>query len=168
MKWFVLLVGVVVVCFVVALVLGLVGGGMGRATSSLSHEPLPDDELRDPDLDELRFDVGLRGYRMSQVDGVVDRLRRELREKDEQIAVLRGDPRPLTPGDVAPAPAGTESHPGRSAETTQTDAEGPVELVVEQLVVEQPSEALPSDGQPREALPSDGQTEQRHRSEPSA
>ena len=26
---------------------------------------------------------------MSQVDGVVDRLRRELREKDEEIAVLR-------------------------------------------------------------------------------
>ena len=92
MKWFVLFVGVIVVCFFVALVLGLVGGGMGRATSSLSHEPLPDDELHDPDLDELRFDVGLRGYRMSQVDGVVDRLRRELREKDEQIAVLRSEP----------------------------------------------------------------------------
>ena len=103
MKWFVLFVGVIVVCFFVALVLGLVGGGMGRATSSLSHEPLPDDELHDPDLDELRFDVGLRGYRMSQVDGVVDRLRRELREKDEQIAVLRSEPDGPTLGGVAQA-----------------------------------------------------------------
>lgn len=92
MKWFILLAGVVVLCFVVALVLGLVGGGMGGPGSSLAHEPLPEDELTDTDLDELSFDVTARGYRMSQVDGVIDRLRRELREKDEQIAVLRGEP----------------------------------------------------------------------------
>ena len=34
---------------------------------------------------------------MSQVDGVVDRLRRELREKDEEIAVLRGEDAPHRP-----------------------------------------------------------------------
>ena len=88
MKWFILLVGIVVLCFVVALMLGF-GGGMGRPTSSLSHEPLPEGDLHDEDLAELRFDVTARGYRMSQVDGVVDRLRRELREKDEHIAFLR-------------------------------------------------------------------------------
>lgn len=92
MKWFILFVGVIVVCFVVALILGLAGGGLGRPTSSLSHEPLPDEPIHDSDFDDLVFDVGLRGYRMSQVDGVVDRLRRELREKDEEIAVLRGEP----------------------------------------------------------------------------
>ena len=81
MKWFILFVGIVVLCFVVALVLGFVGGGMGRPTSSLSHEPLPDEPIKDSDFDDLVFDVGLR----------VDRLRRELREKDEEIAVLRGD-----------------------------------------------------------------------------
>lgn len=91
MKWFILLVGIVVLCFVVALVLGLAGGGMGRPTSSLSHEPLPDEPIQDADFDDLVFDVALRGYRMTQVDGVVDRLRRELREKDEEIAVLRGE-----------------------------------------------------------------------------
>jgi hypothetical protein len=91
-KWLILLVGVVVVCFVVALVLGLAGGGLGRASASLSHEPLPEEPLRDSDFDDLVFDVAARGYRMSQVDGVVDRLRRELREKDEEIAVLRGEP----------------------------------------------------------------------------
>ena len=94
MTWFILFVGVVVVCFVAALVLGLIGagsaGGLGGGTRSLSHEPLPDDPIDDADFDDLVFDVGLRGYRMSQVDGVVDRLRRELREKDEEIAVLRG------------------------------------------------------------------------------
>ena len=91
MKWFILLVGIVVLCLVVALLLGLAGGGLGRASSSLSHEPLPDEPLTDTDFDDLVFDVGARGYRMSQVDGVVDRLRRELREKDEEIAVLRGE-----------------------------------------------------------------------------
>ena len=94
MTWFILLVGVVVLCFVVALVLGLAGGGLGAPTASLSHEPLPDEPIRDTDFDDLVFDVGLRGYRMSQVDGVVDRLRRELREKDEEIAVLRGEQPP--------------------------------------------------------------------------
>lgn len=91
MKWFILLVGIVVLCGVVALVLGYVGGGMGRATSTLSHEPLPDGELTDADFEQLRFDVGLRGYRMSEVDSVIARLHRELREKDDQIAVLRSD-----------------------------------------------------------------------------
>ena len=91
MKWFILLIGIVVLCFVVALILGLAGGGLGRGTTSLSHEPLPDEPIRDADFDDLVFDVGVRGYRMSQVDGVVDRLRRELREKDAEIAVLRGD-----------------------------------------------------------------------------
>ena len=91
MKWLFLFVGVVVICFVVALVLGLAGGGLGRTGPSLSHEPLPDEPIEDADFDDLVFDVGLRGYRMSQVDGVVDRLRRELREKNEEIAVLRGE-----------------------------------------------------------------------------
>ena len=91
MKWFILLVGIIVVCAVVAMILGLAGGGLGRPTASLSHEPLPEGPIADDDFDDLVFDVSARGYRMGQVDGVIDRLRRELREKDEQIAVLRGD-----------------------------------------------------------------------------
>ena len=39
-----------------------------------------DEPIADADFDDLVLDVGLRGYRMSQVDGVIDRLRRELRE----------------------------------------------------------------------------------------
>ncbi|MEO7753667.1 MAG: cell division protein DivIVA [Terracoccus sp.] len=90
MKWVILFAGVVVLCLVVAVLLGLVTGGMGRATSTLSHEPLPDEAVIDDDFDDLVFDVSPRGYRMSQVDATVDRLRRELRERDEEIAVLRG------------------------------------------------------------------------------
>ncbi|KRF48556.1 cell division protein DivIVA [Terrabacter sp. Soil811] len=120
MKWFILLVGIVVLCSVVALILGLAGGGLGRNTTSLSHEPLPDEPIRDTDFDDLVFDVGARGYRMSQVDGVVDRLRRELREKDEEIAVLRGD----APAELAPEPAQHVPGPAEPAEPAEAETEG--------------------------------------------
>jgi hypothetical protein len=124
-KWFILFVGIIVLCFVVALILGLAGGGLGRAATSLSHEPLPDEPIRDADFDDLVFDVGARGYRMSQVDGVVDRLRRELREKDEEIAVLRGDASVAAPeasggSEAAEAPAPAEA--AEAAETTESES----------------------------------------------
>ncbi|GAA2162045.1 hypothetical protein FHX52_3498 [Humibacillus xanthopallidus] len=143
MTWFILFVGVVVVCFIAALVLGLIGGssigGLGGETRSLTHEPLPDEPIADSDFDDLVFDVSLRGYRMSQVDGVVDRLRRELREKDEEIAVLRANTEAAaalpgnrestssaasrTPG-PGPTPDNRESNPGsrKSASPGATEA----------------------------------------------
>ena len=89
MKWFILFVGIVVICLVAALVLGLISGGVGGRTSSLRHEPLPDTPLTEADLEGLQLDVTARGYRMSQVDGVLDRLRRELRENLQ--ARIRGN-----------------------------------------------------------------------------
>ena len=41
------------------------------------------------DVDHLRFALGLRGYRMDQVDQVLDELRDELAGKDAEIARLR-------------------------------------------------------------------------------
>lgn len=126
MKWFILVVGLVVVCYVAALLLGLVrGGGMGAPTSSMHHEPLPDAPLTDEDLAALAFDVTARGYRMSEVDAVVDRLRRELREKDEQIAVLRGDvqralPEAADATDTSESPGPTDTlEPTEPRETTE-------------------------------------------------
>ena len=128
MKWFILFVGIVVLCFVVALILGLAGGGLGRNTTSLSHEPLPDEPIRDSDFDDLVFDVGARGYRMSQVDGVVDRLRRELREKDEEIAVLRGDAPAAAPAAVVPAePVSAEPVPAEPVPAEPAEPAEPVE-----------------------------------------
>ena len=167
MKWFVLLVGVVVVCFVVALVLGLIGGGMGAATSSLSHEPLPDDELHDSDLDELRFDVGLRGYRMTQVDGVVDRLRRELRERDEQIAVLLDDPGPVPlRGVTEPTSDEPTAHEPNPHELTpdETDAVEPAEVRAGAVGSVESTEAQPVEMAERK--PADEQAEQPQHSEP--
>lgn len=39
---------------------------------------------------QVRFDPALRGYRMAQVDQVIDRLVDEIRERDTEIARLRG------------------------------------------------------------------------------
>lgn len=144
MTWFILFVGVVVVCFIAALVLGLIGGssvgGLGGETRSLAHEPLPDEPIADSDFDDLVFDVGLRGYRMSQVDGVVDRLRRELREKDEEIAVLRAnaeaaaalpESRKSNPSSASrapgtgPTPDHRESAPGNRKSTPSAAPEAP-------------------------------------------
>ncbi|CAN7273565.1 cell division protein DivIVA [Terrabacter sp. LjRoot27] len=129
MKWFILFVGIVVLCLVVALILGLAGGGLGRNTTSLSHEPLPDEPIRDTDFDDLVFDVGARGYRMSQVDGVVDRLRRELREKDEEIAVLRGDapadPAEPEPADPMHAEAAEQNEPATGAAELEAESAEP-------------------------------------------
>jgi hypothetical protein len=131
--WFILFVGVVVVCFVAALVLGLIGGGsvggLGGETRSLSHEPLPDDAIVDADFEDLVFDVGLRGYRMSQVDGVVDRLRRELRDKDDEIAVLRA-------GAQAPP------HPAVTAETAVTASTAPTAPTAPTAATGQPAQPV--------------------------
>ncbi len=123
MIWLVLLVAVVVAVITVAAVLGRVDGSLGDPTTTMSHVPLPEDPLTPGDLDELRFDTGLRGYRMSQVDGVIDRLRREIgdlqaqldRSEDQADAGLR--PEGVDHGDgqdqpaVAPAGASpTETH----------------------------------------------------------
>lgn len=50
---------------------------------------LPGDRPADAgDIEALRFSVVLRGYRMLEVDWVLDQLSDALREKDEQIAAL--------------------------------------------------------------------------------
>ncbi|MFC3299902.1 DivIVA domain-containing protein [Arthrobacter agilis] len=43
------------------------------------------------DVDAVRFGLGLRGYRMDQVDEVLDRLAAALAEKDAVIAGLRAE-----------------------------------------------------------------------------
>lgn len=43
------------------------------------------------DVDRLRFAVALRGYRMDQVDQVLDDLRDQLAARDRKIAALRAE-----------------------------------------------------------------------------
>lgn len=49
---------------------------------------LPDGAVGSADVAELRFSVVNRGYRMDQVDIVLDRLQRELAWRDHRLAEL--------------------------------------------------------------------------------
>ncbi|GAA4660119.1 DivIVA domain-containing protein [Kineococcus glutinatus] len=76
----------------VAVGAGRLGGGMGPVTSTRPFVGLPPGEVRPSDVDDVRFSVGLRGYRMDEVDAVLARLREELRERDDELAAWREEP----------------------------------------------------------------------------
>jgi DivIVA domain-containing protein len=84
-------------------------GGMGQMSAQPVHDTyrqdLPDRPLTAEDIHSLRFGVTLRGYAMAQVDDVLERLGREIGERDAEIAILRGaldgGPRRAVPGPPA-------------------------------------------------------------------
>jgi len=65
------------------------GDGVSPAESSRRRLVLPAERpLELADLDAVRMGVGLRGYRMDEVDELLDRIKLELAERDERIAEL--------------------------------------------------------------------------------
>ncbi len=83
------LVGVIV--FVVAALAAGQGGQLAPAEPDRPELDLPSTgPLRAEHLERLRFPVVLRGYRMDEVDGVLDRLGAELRARDTRISDLEG------------------------------------------------------------------------------
>jgi DivIVA domain-containing protein len=132
--WFLLISLAVVVAAVTLAVVGSSGDGRGGAvTGGLADappdqldEPLPPDRpVNRVDVDALRLPVTARGYRMQQVDDVLDRLGAELAERDARIAELesalagaqaaaiaRGEPG----GFAAPGARGVPSPPGGEGE----------------------------------------------------
>jgi DivIVA domain-containing protein len=74
---------------VVAVALGRIGGGLAAPASSLPPTGVPAGELTREGLDAVRFAPALRGYRMDQVDDVIDRLCGELDRRDAEIERLR-------------------------------------------------------------------------------
>lgn len=102
MIWLILVVAVVLVALTAAAVLGRVDGSLDDATTTLSHEPLPESPLTASDFADLRFDTALRGYRMNQVDGVLDRLRREIVDLDDEVTRLRRAIPPIPPASEVP------------------------------------------------------------------
>lgn len=76
---------------VVAVALGRIGGGLAEPASSVPPSGLPEADLHPDDLDGVRFAPALRGYRMEQVDQVIDRLRDELSRREAEIQRLRGE-----------------------------------------------------------------------------
>ena len=79
-----------VIGLVAAVAAGRIGGGLDEPASSLPGRGLPPGPFTLEDVDRVRFSPALRGYRMDEVDDVVDRLVDELRRVNEELAVLRG------------------------------------------------------------------------------
>ncbi len=64
--------------------------GLAEPVANLPPVLLPA-HPRAGDIDRLRFSAGFRGYRMDQVDEVLDILRDELADLDQQIAQLTSE-----------------------------------------------------------------------------
>lgn len=80
--------------------------GFDEPVASLPAVLLPDD-AEPADVDRIRFAVGVRGYRMDQVDQVLDELRDQIARKDREIASLRTEldrPEPGRPRLEGPEP----------------------------------------------------------------
>nr|WSX54525.1 DivIVA domain-containing protein [Streptomyces sp. NBC_00974] len=86
-----LLIALVVV--VAAVTLAVAGGGseavLPEAEPDRVSDGLPENRpVVRADIDELRLPVAPRGYRMAEVDDVLERLAAELAERDARIAEL--------------------------------------------------------------------------------
>jgi DivIVA domain-containing protein len=87
----------------------LLGRGETQPPAELDHSPveLPDDRpVSSDDVRGLRISVAFRGYRMSEVDWLLDQFALVLDERDAEIAALRRRSRP-----ERPTPHPHPSHP---------------------------------------------------------
>jgi DivIVA domain-containing protein len=80
-------VAAVVVFAVAAAAVGR-GDGLEEPFADLQRPYLPDGRVEPADVDDVHFAVAFRGYRMEQVDAVLERLVDELVRRDEHISRL--------------------------------------------------------------------------------
>jgi DivIVA domain-containing protein len=99
---FFVLIVVLLIGLTTAAVMGKVGGFMADPTSSQSFAGVPEGPLSTRDLVELRFDQALRGYRMDQVDEVIDALSARIHDLESEVASVSA------PGGELPAPVEPE------------------------------------------------------------
>ena len=92
--------------------------GFDEPVASLPPVLLPA-EAKPADVDHVRFALGLRGYRMDQVDQVLDELRDQLASKDAEIAGLRAHLRGQAPAAAAAEQAAEKALPADAAATQQ-------------------------------------------------
>jgi DivIVA domain-containing protein len=88
----VLILEIAVVAVVVFAAAGYVSGwipGMQPTEPDLAGDNLPAGRLAPADVDRARFGLAFRGYRMSEVDAVLDRLRDQMARYEGELAELR-------------------------------------------------------------------------------
>ena len=90
---------IVLLLVVLAVIAVIAVAAAGRWGSMPDAEPdrsprgqLPPGEVTRSEVDGLRFSLGFRGYRMDEVDEVLDRLTDQLERRDARIAELEAPP----------------------------------------------------------------------------
>jgi DivIVA domain-containing protein len=110
-----LVVGVAVVVVVVLVALGR-GDSAAPVEADSRAAYLPGDRaLTGDDVDALRLPQAVRGYRVRDVDDVLDRLAAELRDRDARLAALTDEVAPAGPGPAAAPATPDEGATPRSA-----------------------------------------------------
>jgi DivIVA domain-containing protein len=101
-----LVAGVAVVTGIWLLATGRMREELPDATPAEAVQGLPAagiGEWAPGDLDDVRIDQAWRGYRMDEVDALVERLGAEIAVRDAEIARLRGEPTSAAEGETAEA-----------------------------------------------------------------
>lgn len=142
------LLGVLGVLFAAAVLSTREQGLLAEASPDDPDVPLPDEPLTPDDVGRLRFSMAARGYRMSEVDLALERLAKELADRDRRIGLLEAAARGTSkPESVAPV-----------REATPQDLPVPEERVAPSVVVAPapvapPPAAPPLDPRTDEPLP---------------
>ena len=103
------LLAVLLVLFVAAVLSTREDPVMAPAPQDLPDLALPDRPLRPEDVEAVRFSTAPRGYRMSEVDEVLDRLAAELADRDRRLGVLEAT---VLGGGAQPSGARDRAEPG--------------------------------------------------------
>lgn len=85
---FLLVIVVLLIGLTTAAAMGRIGGFMAEPTSSHAFVGVSAESLSADDIGPLQFDRALRGYRMDQVDAVIDALSSRLRELEDGDATV--------------------------------------------------------------------------------
>ena len=117
-----IVVAVLVLGAFAALLAGRIGYDPMAAATTTAHDPRLSDEFHAHDVTAVRFDTALRGYRMDQVDVVLDQLRERIAQlesdhTDAPVGTPVRDTAPDPVRDTAPDPV-RETTPDPVRETT--------------------------------------------------
>lgn len=117
MIWvFLLVVAVALVAVFAALITGRLRYDPMSEPVTSAHDPGLPEAPHARDIDGVRFDRSLRGYRMDQVDGVLDALRDTLARQETTISALRRGSEVLGPVDAPTAPTAEAARHGSTAD----------------------------------------------------
>jgi DivIVA domain-containing protein len=100
MEWFIAVVAIAALGVAAMVAAGGVGEMSSEPVYDTYRQQLPSSPLGAEDIRQVRFGLALRGYAMNQVDDLLERLAREVADRDTRIAELtaaHGDPTPPPP-----------------------------------------------------------------------